>query len=75
MQAYFIVEKCKILSFFLYIALYGFCVLEYVAMDKISVHVHHKTLQNGIFYIEIYVYLWGPYTDQDMSAHQFYDFF
>ena len=28
-----------------------------------------------LFYIEIYVYLWGPYADQDMSAHQFYDFF
>ena len=27
------------------------------------------------FYIEIYVYLWGPYTEQDMSARQFYDFF
>ena len=49
MQAYFIGEKCKILSFFLYIALDGFCALEYVARDKISVHVHHITLQNGIF--------------------------
>ena len=73
MQAYIIGEKCKILSFFLYIALDGFCALEYVARDKISVHVHHITM--AYFYIEIYVYSWGPYTDKDMSAHQFYDFF